>query len=137
MLKSAINASERAYAPYSRFNVGASIQIENGQIVNGNNQENNSYPAGSCAERVALNYAKSQFPDLKIIAVAIYASTEKFELDQPVSPCGICRQVLLEAEINQSNDIKLIMGSPGAEIYQIDRISDLLPFAFNLVDLKN
>jgi len=110
--------------------------LDDGAIFTGNNQENASYPVGTCAERVALNYLLSQRPDAVIEAIAVYAQSERVEIKKPVSPCGMCRQAMLEAELNQKQEIRFFMASTNDEIYSIDRVSDLLPFGFNLSSLK-
>ena len=94
-----VNAKEAlvtAYAPYSGFFVGASILLENGEIINGSNQENVAYPSGLCAERVAMFYVGSKFPDVKIEAIAVSVSSKDFEVTDIISPCGACRQVMAE-----------------------------------------
>ncbi len=130
--------SKQAYAPYSLFNVGAALRLEDGNIVVGNNQENVAYPSGLCAERVALFYAKSQFPDLRIKEIAITASSDKFTINQPITPCGACRQALLEYENNQGQNIKIILGSDQSEkVLVINSVKNLLPLSFEEVKLKN
>ena len=97
LLQAALDSASKAYAPYSRFRVGAAILLEDGSVVCGNNQENASYPQGMCAERVALFSASAQFPEKRIIALALVAESS----EMPLSPCGGCRQVLLEYEQKQ------------------------------------
>ncbi|CAN0595740.1 unnamed protein product, partial [Ectocarpus sp. 12 AP-2014] len=92
LMTAAIQARQRAYAPYSSFNVGASILLDNGEIVEGNNQENASYPSGLCAERVAIFYAGANYPGVKIKAIAITAASLNHEVNEPAAPCGNCRQ---------------------------------------------
>ncbi len=120
---------ENAYAPYSNFKVGASVLMNNGAVVGGNNQENAAYPSGLCAERVALFSACSQYPKESVKAIAIAAYTNDAFLDFPITPCGSCRQVLIECEskFNEPIDI-LLYGSK--EVYLIKSSFDLLPFAF-------
>ena len=96
LLQQATAACKKAYAPYSRFYVGAAILLENGKIVTGNNQENAAYPSGLCAERVAIFKASADYPAAQIKTIAVTASSEEFDIDHPVSPCGACRQVLKE-----------------------------------------
>ncbi len=125
--------SARAYAPYSNFLVGAAILLEDKSIITGNNQENVAYPSGLCAERVALFYASSQNPDLKIHTIVIYAQSKKSPkrfIDKPVSPCGACRQVMSEYELKQNQPIRVIMSS-NQVIYISDSVSNLLPLSFN------
>ena len=94
-----------AYAPYSGFLVGAAVHLENGEIITGNNQENVAYPSGMCAERVAIFYAKSQFPNTKINSIAVSAISKNFLIEDVVSPCGSCRQVISEYEVKQNENI--------------------------------
>jgi len=89
-------ASDTSYSPYSSFQVGAAVRLANGKIFRGSNQENAAYPSGICAERVVLFYAQSEFPDLPVDAIAIFAKSSEFKLDQPITPCGSCRQVMAE-----------------------------------------
>lgn len=131
LLESAITACDTAYAPYSKFRVGAAVLLENGIIVLGNNQENAAYPSGLCAERVALFAAGSQFPGVSIKKVAVAAFPENANLPKPVSPCGACRQVMAEYEHRYASDIGLIMISSGGTIIVTHRVSTLLPFLFN------
>lgn len=125
-------ATCRAYAPYSGFQVGAALLLSNGEIICGNNQENGAYPSGMCAERVAINYAKSTHPELSIemIAIAAYQDGKGFTTGM-VPPCGGCRQVLTETEMRQSSPIRVLMvGENG--IWVIESGSDLMPLTFSL-----
>jgi cytidine deaminase len=126
----------QAYAPYSEFNVGAAILLENGQIIKGSNQENAAYPSGLCAERVAAFSASAVHPGVKMRAIAISARSGNHEMDHPVSPCGACRQVLLEYEIKQKEPIRMILSGSSGKIYIIDKVQDLLPLSFTADDLK-
>lgn len=129
--------SKKAYAPYSNFNVGAAIQLANGEIITGNNQENVAFPSGLCAERSAAFYAKSQYPNETIESIAITAFSESFEVTNPITPCGSCRQALLEYENQQESSIKVIMTSVSGEtVYIVNSIKDLLPFCFNEDNLR-
>ena len=110
--------------------MGAAVRLEDNKIISGNNQENGSYPIGTCAERVALNFARSQNPNAKVKAIAVYAFSKNFEVEKPVSPCGMCRQAILEVESDQEEPITIILSGPSDEVYVSDNISDLLPFAF-------
>ncbi len=129
LIKSAKEQTEKAYAPYSNFSVGAATLLEDGTIVCGNNQENIAYPSGLCAERTAMFYANSQYPDTKPIAIAIAAKNEQGFLEKPICPCGGCRQALLESELRYKHPIKVILYGT-QEIYVINSIADMLPFAF-------
>lgn len=127
--------SKNAYAPYSSFNVGAAVRLANGEIVLGTNQENIAYPSGLCAERVALFSAHTMFPNEKIESVAIYAFSKNFVVDEVVSPCGACRQVIAEYEEISKQPISVIMGS-SAGIIKTQGVIQLLPFRFSSVGLK-
>ncbi|MDR2448462.1 MAG: cytidine deaminase [Prevotellaceae bacterium] len=131
LLHEAINATKNAYAPYSKFNVGAAVLLDNGEIIYGSNQENAAYPSGLCAERVALFYASSRYPNVAIKAIAINSTVNGKENHDPVYPCGDCRQVLLECENRFGRPIKVIMGS-ASKIHVVHSIKDLLPLSFVL-----
>lgn len=131
LLDEARRATYRSYAPYSHFSVGAAVQLEDGIIVAGSNQENAAYPSGLCAERTAVFFAGSQHPDIPIRRLCIAArDTEGHFLRRPISPCGACRQVLLEAEQRAGSDIEVLLyGTEG--IYIVRSIKDLLPLSFD------
>ena len=131
LLKIAHETAQQAYAPYSHFKVGAAILLKNGHIVSGNNQENAVYPSGMCAERVALYYAASQFPEVPIAKIAITAIGNENELDRPVPPCGSCRQAILEYEIKFGKPIEIIMAGETGEVYITKSVADLLPLSFS------
>ena len=124
-----------AYAPYSRFNVGAAVLLENGETVPGNNQENASYPLGLCAERVAVFSASARYPGVPIKAIAITARSDEFSIDKPVAPCGACRQVIAEYE-NRFGNIRLILSGESGKVLTTESIAELLPFQFSGDDLK-
>lgn len=136
LLKQARKATSLAYAPYSKFHVGAAVQLANGIIVSGGNQENASFPVGICAERVALSTVSSQYPDSKIEAIAISYDNKTGTSDRPISPCGICRQSLAEWEQKQNLPVKLILGGLSGEVYVINSAAFLLPLAFSAGDMK-
>lgn len=136
LLKHAGEASSRAYAPYSQFRVGAALLLENGEIITGNNQENTAYPNGICAERVALFAAKAKYPDMEIKSLAITAQTNNFVIDEPISPCGACRQVIAETESRQTEKIKIIMQGAKGPVLISDGIENLLPLMFHEEKLK-
>ena len=136
LLREARNSMDKAYAPYSRFHVGAALRLENGAIVTGNNQENASYPEGLCAERVALFSAGAVHAGIKITTLAIVASSKNQRIDKPVTPCGACRQVIAEYEHRFRQPIRLIMAGETGKILAADGISQLLPYLFNGDDLK-
>ncbi|MEC5142779.1 cytidine deaminase [Chitinophaga sp. 212800010-3] len=131
LLKEAREVTAQAYAPYSRFQVGAVIRLENGEIVAGTNQENASFPIGLCAERVALASAASVYPNVAIDTVAISYHNLNGSSGHPISPCGICRQTLSEYETKQDAPIRLILGGLTGKVYIVKRANDLLPLAFN------
>ncbi len=122
--------TQQAYAPYSEFQVGAAVLLANGTIVGGNNQENAAYPSGICAERVAIFAANSQYPTQAVKAVAIAAYTDGSFLQKPISPCGSCRQVLLETENRFSSPIDILLYGE-KEIYLIKKAALLLPLNFS------
>lgn len=130
LIRQAQDAAQRAYAPYSKFNVGACLLLDNGEMVEGNNQENASYPCGCCAERTALFFANSKYPNVAVKAIAIAAYNENGQLDEPITPCGICRQALLESEIRNNKPIKVIMNGKN-RTNAVGCVSDLLPLSFD------
>lgn len=122
---------KQAYAKYSGFHVGASLYLENGEMMSANNQENMALPSSLCAERVLLYYCKANFPkeNVKKIAISVKSSIEI--IDSPISPCGSCRQVMLEYERMQENNIEVLLKGETGAVYLIKSVSDLLPLAFN------
>lgn len=122
-------AAKRAYAPYSKFNVGACVLLNNGIMIEGSNQENASYPCGICAERTAMFYANSTYPDAAPIAIAIAAFNNGKLLDEPITPCGLCRQVLLETETRYNHQIEIIMVGAN-HTYSVNSATDLLSLSF-------
>lgn len=130
LIDEAKDACSRAYAIYSNFQVGAAILLNNNEIVAGNNQENVAYPSGLCAERTTLFYANSRYPDQKPLSMAIAAFTNNKFTDQPITPCGACRQVLLEAENRYQSPIKILLYGQN-NIYIVERSKDLLPLSFD------
>ncbi|MCS6917433.1 MAG: cytidine deaminase [Chitinophagales bacterium] len=130
LLNRAWQAVDLAYAPYSRFRVGAAVLLDNGAVVLGSNQENASSPAGLCAERTALSVAAMQYPAATIRAVAIRARNDEDPPDSPVAPCGICRQTLLEYELRQNHNIELLLQGAAGPVVIIGSVKDLLPLYF-------
>ena len=127
-IDTAVISAKQAYAPYSEFYVGAVVVLANGAIVTGNNQENIAYPSGMCAERVALYYAGARYPDVPVKAIIIIAV--KDGVIQPhISPCGSCRQVMLETEARANHPVRVILGGSD-EVYMIDSAEALLPVSF-------
>ena len=136
LLQTASKSRENAYAPYSNFQVGAAVLLENGEVIIGNNQENASYPSGLCAERVAIFQAGARFPKVPVRAVAISASSRNLKVDRPAAPCGNCRQAIAEYEQKQDTPITVIMRGESGSVFVSDSITDLLPLAFGNSYLK-
>jgi len=130
LLLEARRITAQAYAPYSGFHVGASVLLENGLIVSGNNQENSAYPSGLCAERVALFYANANYPDSGVKTIAISAAKNDVLVSEPVKPCGSCRQALAETEVRFKTPIRIILdGQDG--ILVLNGVESLLPLSFS------
>lgn len=128
----AIEATGSAYAPYSRFNVGAAVMFEDGEIIKGSNQENAAYPSGICAERTALFYASASRPEKKMAAIAIAAAQNGDICKNPVTPCGACRQVMVQYQTKSGRPMKVIL--VGADkVWVFDKVDDLLPFIFDSI----
>ncbi len=136
LLNEARNVTSQAYAPYSHFYVGAIALMENGEIVAGTNQENASYPVGICAERVLLGSIANIHPNIPIHTIAISYNSEEVKSDHPISPCGMCRQALLEYETRTSKPIRLILGGQVGKVYVVKSAGFLLPFAFTSEELS-
>ena len=136
LLQRAIDATGIAYAPYSNFRVGAAALMENGEIVVGSNQENASYPVGLCAERVLLSAVSSVYPGVAIKTMAISYRSESGASNRPISPCGVCRQTLVEYEARLKQPIRLILGGMEGKVWIIPQAGSLLPFGFSGDDLK-
>ena len=130
VVNKAFEAMEKAYAPYSNFKVGAALLLEDGQIIQGNNQENIAYPSGLCAERVALFHAGAQFPGIVVDLICIVAKGDLMPISQLLSPCGACRQVMLESENRQNKPIRIILVNQDNRTMCIDSVQNLLPFGF-------
>ena len=131
LMEQAIKARIKAYAPYSKFNVGAAIVLDNGEIVSGSNQENASYPSGLCAERTAIYYAGAQYPDSKMIRMAITASSQYNPTSSPIPPCGACRQAISEYEVNQEKPIEIYFMGESGKVVKSNSLSNLLPWVFD------
>jgi cytidine deaminase len=133
---SAVRAARHAYAPYSQFRVGAAVLLEDETIIEGNNQENVVYPSGLCAERVALFYASASHPAVPVVAIAIAAIKVKDgDVREPVSPCGACRQALLETEQRYGKPIRILMCG-GDEVIVVSSAKDLLPLSFGMESIR-
>ncbi|MEO6327442.1 MAG: cytidine deaminase [Ginsengibacter sp.] len=137
LLNEARAITQFAYAPYSNFNVGAIAKLINGEIVSGTNQENASYPAGICAERVLLSSAASQNPGIAIETIAISYNNSKGKSNVPISPCGICRQSLAEHQQRFQKPVRLILSGREGKVFIIEDATQLLPLAFGADYLNN
>ena len=136
LLQQARDITETAYAPYSNFFVGAAAQMENGKVITGTNQENASYPVTLCAERSLLATAATIFPKMIINTMAISYDNNNGNSGHPISPCGMCRQSLLEYEGRLQHPIRLILGGLEGKVYIIPKASMLLPLSFTSDDMK-
>lgn len=130
LLQYAHKAAQNAYAPYSRFHVGAAVRLANGKIVSGNNIENAAYPSGLCAERVTLFGAQAQYPGVAIEAIAVTAHSEKTLVDEPIAPCGACRQVMVEVENMSQCKLRILCQGETGPVMAFDGIETLMPFIF-------
>lgn len=131
IIRLAFDALENAYAPYSSFRVGAAVLLENGEIIQGNNQENAAYPSGLCAERVAVFYAGAKWPGVKILKLAVAASSISGTGNLPVPPCGACRQSILEYEVKQNEPIEILFTGASGSVIKSSGMQALLPMAFH------
>lgn len=130
LVDKARRATYRSYAPYSKFSVGAAILLSNGSIVCGSNQENVAFPSGTCAERTAAYYAHAEHPEATFKTIAVAArGTDGEPLPIPISPCGACRQALLQYELLGGQDVPVLLVGRDA-IYRLPSVKALLPFAF-------
>ncbi|MHC1778871.1 MAG: cytidine deaminase [Bacteroidales bacterium] len=130
LLDLAIKAAANAYAPYSKFNVGAAVRLSNGKVISASNQENAAYPSGLCAERVALFYANSTYPDSSVESIAIVATVNGKLCKTPTYPCGACRQVMTESQVRGGKPVKIIFGSETVTQIVYSTAS-IMPFAFD------
>ena len=131
LMEMAIEIRKKAYAPYSKFRVGAAILLDNGKIVLGSNQENAAYPSGLCAERVAIFQAGAIYPEAKILKLAISATADEKPVTSPIPPCGACRQSIAEYEFKQYTPIEVFFMGELGEVYKSDSLKNLLPFVFD------
>ncbi|PIF00425.1 MAG: cytidine deaminase [Maribacter sp.] len=131
LLQLAIEARKDAYAPYSKFNVGAAALLRNGVVVIGNNQENASYPSGLCAERVAVFQAGAKYPGVAIKSIAIASMSQNHVVGSPAAPCGNCRQAISEYELRQKEPISILMTGEKGEVIKCSSLSDILPLGFS------
>lgn len=128
----AVEAISLSYAPYSRFNVGAAVMFEDGEIVKGANQENAAYPSGLCAERTALFYASASRPDKAMKILAIAAGQEGKLCDSPATPCGACRQVMAQYQTKSGRPMAVILVG-ARKIWKFEKVDDLLPLIFDSI----
>lgn len=135
LLLKAKQAAKNAYAPYSKFNVGCALLLENNEIILGNNQENIAYPSGLCAERTAIFYAGANYPTIPIKMMAVTAFAKSYEVNQPVMPCGACLQSISEFELRFSNPIEIILQGNSGPIYVAKGTKTFLPFQFFIKEL--
>ncbi len=131
LMQKAAEARGKAYAPYSKFHVGAALLLDNGEIITGNNQENASYPSGLCAERTAIYYAGSQYPNAKVLRMAITATSQNKQTTSPIPPCGACRQAIAEYEVKQKVPIEIYFMGEKGKVAKSDSLANLLPFVFD------
>ena len=136
LLNKARISADAAYAPYSNFYVGAALLLKNGDIITGNNQENVAYPSGLCAERVAIYAAGANHPNIAIDTIAITCKSKSFEVNEPLSPCGACRQAIAEYETRHNSPIRIILAGERGKVLMVESMSDLLPFMFKEEKLK-
>lgn len=131
LMEKAVSIRKKAYAPYSKFRVGAALLLDNGEIVLGSNQENAAYPSGLCAERVAIFQAGAIFPEAKIIKMAITAASDTNKTIAPIPPCGACRQSIAEYETRQESPIEIYFMGESGEIHKSASLKNLLPLMFD------
>lgn len=132
LAQAAVEATAQAYAPYSKFNVGAAVLFEDGVIVKGANQENAAYPSGLCAERTALFYASASRPDKAMVAIAIAAGQNGQLCEMPATPCGACRQVMAQYQFKSGLPMRVLL--VGAhKIWSFEKVDDLLPLIFDSI----
>ncbi len=130
LIEKAHAAAKNAYAPYSNFKVGAAVQLADGSFFAGSNQENASFPAGICAERVVLSAVSSLSPGNPVVAMAIVCNSDEVNVEEPVAPCGICRQTLIEYEARFNTPIRLLLVGASGKVLEFSAAADLLPLAF-------
>ncbi|TBV25353.1 cytidine deaminase [Meridianimaribacter sp. CL38] len=131
LMEKAMQARQNAYAPYSKFNVGAALLLDNGEVVTGSNQENASYPSGLCAERTAIYYAGAKYPKAKIVQMAIIAGSTIKQTMSPIPPCGACRQAIAEYEVKQDAPIEIYFMGETGKVVKSNSLANLLPLVFD------
>lgn len=130
-------AQLHAYAPYSRFRVGAAVLLQDGLIVEGSNQENAVYPLGLCAERVAINSANTLYHNCRMEAIALVTDAVIQHGSMPVFPCGSCRQVIAEQEYRQGHKIQILVLGAGDHVFISEGVEHILPFIMNTDTLRS
>jgi len=131
LMDQAVAMRKKAYAPYSKFRVGAALLLDNGLVVFGSNQENAAYTSGLCAERVAVFQAGAMYPEAKILKMAISAASDTNTTKAPIPPCGACRQSIAEYEFKQDYPIEIYFMGEIGPVYKSDSLKNLLPFTFD------
>lgn len=131
LMQKAVEVRKKAYAPYSNFRVGAALLLDNGEVVQGSNQENAAYPSGLCAERVAVFHAGAVYPEAKILQMAISAASDNKLVDAPIPPCGACRQSISEYEFKQDTPIEIYFMGETGKVLKSDSLKNLLPLVFD------
>lgn len=131
LMEKAVDARKNAYAPYSKFRVGAALLLDNGKVVIGSNQENAAYPSGLCAERVAVFHAGAAYPEARILKMAISAAADEKVVAEPIPPCGSCRQAIAEYEIRQAMPIEIYFMGETGKVLKSDSLKNLLPLVFD------
>lgn len=131
LIEEAKKATEASYSPFSHFQVGAAARLQNGAVVRGCNQENDAYPSGLCAERTALFAAGAQYPDVPVLQLAIAAQTGGAFIDEPITPCGGCAQVLLQTEMRSKTPLHIYLYGKN-RVLHLTGVKSILPFAFTL-----
>ena len=132
LAEAAIEATKGSYAPYSHFNVGAAVRLDNGEIIKGSNQENAAYPSGICAERTAMFAAGAKYPDKDMRSIAIAGGVYGKLGKHPATPCGACRQVMAQYQTKAGKPLSVIMVADG-KIWKFEKVDDLLPMIFNSI----
>lgn len=131
LMRQAFEARDKAYAPYSKFQVGAALLLDNGEVVTGSNQENASYPSGLCAERTAIFYAGAQYPKARVQQLAISAKSQNHQVVTPIPPCGACRQSIAEYEVRQESPIEIYFMGESGKVVKSNSLKELLPLVFD------
>ncbi|QED38818.1 cytidine deaminase [Antarcticibacterium arcticum] len=131
LMDRAIDARDKAYAPYSKFKVGAAVLLDNGEVITGSNQENASYPSGLCAERTAIFYAGAMYPEAKFLKIALSAKSLNHRVITPIPPCGSCRQAIAEYEVKQESPIEIYFMGETGKVVKSHSLKELLPLIFD------